>query len=371
MLVYDLLEKMANILIPFDRRVSLTSNSINILYLPFITHNKIKILLFIYYLIDGESMANQYSGPLWENNGVDFVPDFYLPQNQSHPTSPSRTADWHQIIENARSLSVFTRYTMKLTVFVLIALAGLMLDKPAVAKAPVFAQLPSGGNIHQIIENVTKAQVQEAASARSVGSTASASAELDETSSNHPSEDITFYDSPSEEHTLADSSSEESVLDATEDVTASDSIFDESEIEESTTSSSSQSDSDEVLVYQGSTGCCIWPTRGRVTSRVTRWHTAIDIAAPYWTPVVAADGGRVIAAGWDRTGYGYRMIIDHGSGLSTVYAHLARYYYDYGDYVNKGMMIGRVGSTGYSSGYHLHFEVRVNNYRQNPWNWLP
>lgn len=120
-----------------------------------------------------------------------------------------------------------------------------------------------------------------------------------------------------------------------------------------------------------STGCCIWPVHGRITSQTTRWHMAIDIMAPYWTPVVAGDGGRVIAAGWDRTGYGYRMMIDHGGGLSTLYAHLSRYYYDYGDYVEKNTVIGRVGSTGYSSGPHLHFEVRVNNYRENPWNWLP
>lgn len=120
-----------------------------------------------------------------------------------------------------------------------------------------------------------------------------------------------------------------------------------------------------------STGCCIWPVRGRISSRVTRWHMALDIANSYGTPVVAADGGRVIAAGWDNTGYGYRVIIDHGNGISTLYAHFSRYFVDYGDFVSKGQLIGKVGATGWASGPHLHFEVRRNNYRQNPYNWLP
>lgn len=300
-------------------------------------------------------MANQYSAQKLKNNEMDFVPDFYFPENQEHSSTSLRVDGWHQMMQYARSLSVFTRYTIKLTVFVLIALAGLMLNKGAVADAPVFDQLASGANINQILEHVPLAQVQEAAS---VASVASANAALDETSSNHPSEALTSYENPTQEQTLANRSS-------------SDTTSTESEIKESSSTATSGSDTEEVLLYAGSTGCCMWPTRGRITSRVTRWHTAIDIAAPYWTPVVAADGGRVVAAGWDRTGYGYRMIINHGGGLSTLYAHLARYYYNYGDYVNKGMMIGRVGSTGNSSGNHLHFEVRQNNYRQNPWNWLP
>jgi murein DD-endopeptidase MepM/ murein hydrolase activator NlpD len=98
---------------------------------------------------------------------------------------------------------------------------------------------------------------------------------------------------------------------------------------------------------------------------------ALDIATWLGKPVVAADGGRVIAVGWDNSGYGYRVIIDHGGGVRTLYAHLSRYTVDYGEYVNKGQMIGRVGSTGQSTGPHLHFEVRRYNYRVNPWDWLP
>lgn len=117
-------------------------------------------------------------------------------------------------------------------------------------------------------------------------------------------------------------------------------------------------------------GCCIWPVSGRITQGSSNWHTALDIATAMGTPIVAADGGRVVAAGWDNTGYGWRVIIDHGNGVRTLYAHMSSYIVNYGDYVNKGAMIGRIGSTGQSTGPHLHFEVRVNNYRQNPWNWL-
>lgn len=123
--------------------------------------------------------------------------------------------------------------------------------------------------------------------------------------------------------------------------------------------------------YVGSSGCCRWPVRGRITTQPSSWHMALDIATSLGTPVVAADGGRVVAAGWDNTGYGYRVIIDHGNGLRTLYAHLSYFNVDYGDYVNKGVVIGKIGSTGRSTGPHLHFEVRRNGVRQNPWNWLP
>jgi len=98
---------------------------------------------------------------------------------------------------------------------------------------------------------------------------------------------------------------------------------------------------------------------------------ALDILSYLGTPIVAADGGRVVAAGWDNTGYGYRLIVNHGDGISTLYAHLSSFSVNYGDYVNKGAVIGRVGSTGRSTAPHLHFEVRRNNIRVNPYNWLP
>ena len=313
-------------------------------------------------------MANEYSGPARENNEVKF----YFPENQYHPTTRSRIAYWHQMIEYTRSFGRYTRYTMKLTIFVLIALAGFMLDKPAVAEAPVLDQLTSRANIGRILENVAASRIPNSianAGSRSQSDETSLDANQSPSSETNQSPSSETNHSPSSETSAAPTVEEESAATATEEEIVTDSTSDESETPANPAAASDSSD--EASVYEGSTGCCIWPARGRVTSRVTRWHTAIDIAAPYWSPVVAADGGRVIAAGWDRTGYGYRMIIDHGSGLTTLYAHMARYYYDYGDYVNKGMVIGRVGSTGNSSGNHLHFEVRVHNYRQNPWNWLP
>ncbi len=124
--------------------------------------------------------------------------------------------------------------------------------------------------------------------------------------------------------------------------------------------------------YQGATGCCIWPVRGRITQNPSSYHMALDIAAPTGTPVYAADGGKVTWSGWDNTGYGYAIKIDHGNGIVTLYAHHSYLNVRYGDYVNKGALIGRVGSTGRSTGPHLHFEVRRSNgYRLNPYNWLP
>jgi murein DD-endopeptidase MepM/ murein hydrolase activator NlpD len=122
--------------------------------------------------------------------------------------------------------------------------------------------------------------------------------------------------------------------------------------------------------YVGATGCCRWPVRGRITQQPWSRHMALDIAAPTGTPVVAADGGRVTASGWHNGGYGYRVVIDHGNGLSTLYAHFSYINVRTGAYVNKGALIGRIGSTGRSTGPHLHFEVRRNGRLVNPWGYL-
>lgn len=113
----------------------------------------------------------------------------------------------------------------------------------------------------------------------------------------------------------------------------------------------------------------IWPARGVFTSgygirrhpifRIRRMHTGQDIAAPYGTPVQAASDGRVIYTGWFG-GYGKIVVVDHGDGVSTLYAHLSKILTRSGARLRRGEVVGRIGSTGYSTGPHVHFEVRVN-----------
>ncbi len=129
-------------------------------------------------------------------------------------------------------------------------------------------------------------------------------------------------------------------------------------------------------VYSGQ---MIWPVKGVMTSKFgmrmhpilhdMRMHNGIDIAAPSGTPVKAAQSGKVIMAG-ALGGYGNCIIIDHGNGVSTLYAHLSSIKELVGQEVHQGNVIGRVGSTGYSTGPHLHFEVRVNGVPRNPLNYL-
>jgi len=125
-------------------------------------------------------------------------------------------------------------------------------------------------------------------------------------------------------------------------------------------------------------GVLIWPLKGRLTSRYgsyRRWgrahrHTGIDIAAPYGSPILAADAGEIIFAGW-WDGYGKAIVIDHGRGRTTIYGHMSRLYPAVGATVAKGQTIGLEGSTGYSTGPHLHFEVRKNGVPVNPMPFLP
>jgi murein DD-endopeptidase MepM/ murein hydrolase activator NlpD len=116
----------------------------------------------------------------------------------------------------------------------------------------------------------------------------------------------------------------------------------------------------------------IWPSYGRLTQRF--WlpaHPAIDIGAPTGTPVVAADAGTVITAGWSSVGYGNMILIRHADGFVTLYAHLSRIDVSYGDTVARGQRIGAIGSTGRSTGPHLHFEVQVGGRSYNPLVYLP
>lgn len=127
-----------------------------------------------------------------------------------------------------------------------------------------------------------------------------------------------------------------------------------------------------VASRQGS-GQLAWPVRGSISSgfgvRYGRMHTGIDITSSSGTPIAAAESGRVISAGWGGA-YGRMVDIDHGGGVVTRYAHMSRIAVSVGQEVNRGELIGYVGSTGNSSGPHLHFEVIVNGSQLNPINYL-
>ena len=114
-----------------------------------------------------------------------------------------------------------------------------------------------------------------------------------------------------------------------------------------------------------------WPVSGVITQFWSRKHPALDIAAEEGTLVVAADTGTVAWAGWDSTGYGWLIILDHNNGYRTYYAHLESIWVAKGERVIKGQPIGRVGSTGHSTGPHVHFEIRDYGVRVDPLTLLP
>jgi len=114
-----------------------------------------------------------------------------------------------------------------------------------------------------------------------------------------------------------------------------------------------------------------WPIVGRITQGYSRKHRAIDIGGPYGAAVYAARRGRVVHVGWAPTGYGYTVILDHGSGLRSLYGHLKGEWVHVGDWVARGDIIGALGSTGNSSGPHVHFEIRKNGRRVDPLPYLP
>ena len=117
----------------------------------------------------------------------------------------------------------------------------------------------------------------------------------------------------------------------------------------------------------------MWPVSGTLTSgfgwRWGRMHEGIDIAAPSGTPVVASASGTVIYSGW-MGGYGNLVVVDHGGGVATAYAHLSGYATSTGSSVFRGQTVGYVGSTGNSTGPHLHFEVRINGSPVDPLGYL-
>ena len=117
----------------------------------------------------------------------------------------------------------------------------------------------------------------------------------------------------------------------------------------------------------------IQPVSGRISCRYGRrsgyYHTGLDIAAPNGTPIKAAAGGTITYAGYHYS-YGNLLIVSHGNGVQTYYAHCSKLYVSNGQSVSQGQTIAAVGSTGNSTGNHLHLEVRVNGTAQNPQNYV-
>ena len=130
----------------------------------------------------------------------------------------------------------------------------------------------------------------------------------------------------------------------------------------------------------GGTGRFMWPCHGEITSYygwrthpifgTTKYHSGMDIAVDYGTPIHAADSGTVVYSGW-LGGYGNCVMIDHGGGLVSLYGHNQSLNVGEGQYVAKGTVIAYAGSTGYSTGPHCHFEVRLHGEVTEPLNYLP
>ena len=134
----------------------------------------------------------------------------------------------------------------------------------------------------------------------------------------------------------------------------------------------------QVFAYNGApttavkgSGSFVWPTSGSVTQRFWSGHPGIDIGSWTGAPVKAVDGGHVVVAqtGWN-SGYGNHVIIDHGNGFASLYAHLSSFYVRVGENVTQGQQIGAVGNTGNSTGPHLHLEIRYQGSPRNPFSYL-
>ncbi len=125
----------------------------------------------------------------------------------------------------------------------------------------------------------------------------------------------------------------------------------------------------EVSTGSGGSGEYFWPVDGGYISSYMgdgRGHKGLDIAAPYGTPIYACESGTVTRAGNKADGYGNSVMVAHDDGNETMYAHMSSIAISYGDYVVKGQLLGYVGSTGDSTGNHLHLEVRSGGYYLNP-----
>ncbi|HVL91632.1 MAG TPA: peptidoglycan DD-metalloendopeptidase family protein [Actinomycetota bacterium] len=133
-------------------------------------------------------------------------------------------------------------------------------------------------------------------------------------------------------------------------------------------------------VIQGAgKGYLVWPVSGRISSdygervhpiyKKKSFHTGIDIAAPQGTKVIAARDGKVVFTGY-KGAFGLIVLVDHGDSVATMYSHLSRAYVSAGEKVKRGEGVGAIGCTGWCTGPHLHFEVRVEGEPTNPMRWL-
>ena len=149
------------------------------------------------------------------------------------------------------------------------------------------------------------------------------------------------------------------------------------EAQHNSSSSNGIKDPDTKSVLNG----LIWPSdaryitspfgdRDQPTAGASTNHKGVDIGASWYSKVYAAQSGKVIQAGWNG-GYGYSVTIHHNHGVSTLYAHLDSYNVRVGQQVSRGQVIGKCGSTGISTGPHIHYEVRVNGVQIDPLPYLP
>jgi LysM repeat protein len=114
----------------------------------------------------------------------------------------------------------------------------------------------------------------------------------------------------------------------------------------------------------------LWPLNShRITQYYHYGHSGLDVGDKTGNPIYAAEAGKVERSGWSR-GYGYNVVINHGNGMKTLYAHASKLLVQTGDSVSRGQTIALIGSTGWSTGPHIHFEVRINEVRKNPLNYI-
>ncbi len=117
-------------------------------------------------------------------------------------------------------------------------------------------------------------------------------------------------------------------------------------------------------------GSFVWPAFGKITQPFRWYHKGLDIANHDGGAILAADSGTIVVSGWSNSGYGNHVIVDHGNGFQTLYAHMSSIAVTTGIRVNRGATLGQMGSTGRSTGTHLHFEIRTGSGNMDPLGYL-